>query len=83
MQADLAQIRGGVAEAEAALAEARANAQRARELETTGALSAQQINQYMTAEHTAQARLDGAAAMAAAQRAAPGPDAACSRPTTA
>jgi HlyD family secretion protein len=64
VQADLAQIRASVAEAEANLAEAAANAQRARELETTGALSAQQINQYLTAERTAQARLQAQRAAA-------------------
>ncbi len=68
MQADVAQIRAMVAEAEAALAEAQANAGRARELETTGALSAQQINQYMTAERTAKARLDAQRAMASVQQ---------------
>ncbi len=57
-QADLAQTRATVAEAEATLAEAAANAQRARELQATGALSAQQINQYLTAERTAAARLE-------------------------
>lgn len=57
-QADLAQIRAAVAEAEATAAEAAANAQRARELQASGALSAQQINQYLTAERTAQARLE-------------------------
>jgi RND family efflux transporter MFP subunit len=56
--AELAQSRAAAAEAEAALAEADANAQRARQLQTTGALSAQQIQQYLTAERTAQARLD-------------------------
>ncbi len=68
MQADVAQIRATVAEAEAALAEAQANAKRARELDASGALSAQQINQYMTAERTAQARLDAQRAMANVQR---------------
>lgn len=58
MEADLAQVRAAVAEAESALAEAAANAQRARNLQTRGALSAQQINQYLTAERTAQARLE-------------------------
>jgi RND family efflux transporter MFP subunit len=57
-QADLAQSRASLAESEAMLEEARANAQRARDLQATGALSAQQINQYLTAERTAQARLD-------------------------
>jgi len=47
-----------VAEAEATLADAAANAQRARDLQASGALSAQQINQLLTAERTAQARLD-------------------------
>jgi HlyD family secretion protein len=57
VQAELAQVRASVAEAEAQLADAAANAQRARDLQTTGALSAQQINQYLTAENTAKARL--------------------------
>lgn len=63
-RADLAQIRAAVAEAEALLASAAADAQRARELQATGALSAQQINQYLTAERTAQARLDAQRAAA-------------------
>ena len=67
VQADVAQIRAVVAEAEAALAEAAANAERARELATSGALSDQQINQYMTAERTAQARLDAQRAQANVQ----------------
>ena len=64
-QADLAQSKAAVAEAEATLADAAANAQRARDLQASGALSAQQINQYLTAERTAQARM--AAVRAAAQ----------------
>jgi RND family efflux transporter MFP subunit len=67
VQADLNQVRAGVAEAEANLADAVANAQRARELATTGALSAQQINQYLTAERTATARVDAARAAAKVQ----------------
>ncbi|MBL8331724.1 MAG: efflux RND transporter periplasmic adaptor subunit [Rubrivivax sp.] len=66
--AELAQIRAAVAEAEATLAEAAANAQRARELQTSGALSAQQINQYLTAERTAQARLQAQKAAAEVQQ---------------
>jgi RND family efflux transporter MFP subunit len=57
-QADLAQGRATVAEAEAHLAEAAANAQRARDLQPSGALSAQQVAQLLTAERTAQARLE-------------------------
>ncbi|HYN60696.1 MAG TPA: efflux transporter periplasmic adaptor subunit, partial [Rubrivivax sp.] len=67
MQADVAQIRAGVAEAEAALAEAAVNARRARDLQPSGALSDQQINQYLTAERTAQARLDAQRAQANVQ----------------
>ena len=66
--AEVAQSRAAVAESEATLAEAAANAQRARELQSTGALSAQQINQYLTAERTAQARLDVQRAMAKTQQ---------------
>ena len=58
VKADLAQARAAVAEAEAMLAEAGANAQRARDLQPKGFLSAQQINQYLTTERTAQARLE-------------------------
>jgi RND family efflux transporter MFP subunit len=68
VQADLAQTRAALAEAEATLAEAAANAQRARELQPTGALSAQQINQYLTAERTAQARLEAQRAAAQVQQ---------------
>ena len=68
INADLAQSRAATAEAEAALAEAAANAQRARELQTTGALSAQQISQYLTAERTAQARLESVRAAAKTQQ---------------
>jgi RND family efflux transporter MFP subunit len=68
LQAEVAQIRASTAEAEATLAEARANAQRARDLQATGALSAQQINQYLTAERTAEARLEAQQAMAKVQQ---------------
>ena len=68
VQADIAQMRAGLAEAEATLAEATANAQRARDLQASGALSAQQINQYFTAERTAQARVEAQQAMAKVQQ---------------
>ncbi|ROZ79109.1 efflux RND transporter periplasmic adaptor subunit [Ramlibacter sp. WS9] len=67
-QAELAQFRANLVEAEAAAADAAANAQRARSLETTGALSASQINQYLTAEKTAQAKVGAARAMLQAQQ---------------
>ena len=57
-QAELLQGKAAVAEAEANLAAAAADARRARDLQSNGALSAQQITQYLTAEKTAQARLD-------------------------
>jgi RND family efflux transporter MFP subunit len=62
VQAELSQSRASVAEAEAMLAEARANGDRARQFQATGFLSAQQINQYLTAEKTAFARLNAARA---------------------
>lgn len=66
VEAELAQSKAQVAEAEAALAEAQANADRARTLENTGALSAQQIQQFFTAAKTAEARLNAARAAAKA-----------------
>lgn len=68
VQADVAQSKAAVAEAEANLADAVANAQRARDLQASGALSAQQINQLLTAERTAQARLDALRAAAQMQQ---------------
>jgi len=67
-QAELAQMRANLAEAEAAAADAAGNAQRARSLESTGALSASQINQYLTAEKTARAKAEAARAMLQAQQ---------------
>jgi RND family efflux transporter MFP subunit len=68
VQAEAAQTRAALAEAEGLLAEAAANAQRARDLQQSGALSAQQINQYLTAERTAQARLAAQRALGQAQQ---------------
>jgi RND family efflux transporter MFP subunit len=62
VNADLAQARAGLLEAQANAAEAAANAARARTLQTSGALSAQQISQYLTAEQTANARIAAAKA---------------------
>jgi HlyD family secretion protein len=61
-RADVALLQANVAEAEAALAEAQANAARARTLQDSGALSAQQINQFLTGEKTAIARVAAAKA---------------------
>ncbi|MDO9197251.1 efflux RND transporter periplasmic adaptor subunit, partial [Rhodoferax sp.] len=68
MQADVAQARAGVAEATANAAEATANADRVRTLQSTGTFSGQQINQYLTAEQTARARVESAKAVLAAQQ---------------
>lgn len=67
VRADVAQAKAAVAEAEATLAEAAANAQRARDLQPAGALSGQQINNYLTTERTAQARLEAVRAAARVQ----------------
>jgi HlyD family secretion protein len=63
LQADAAQARASVAEAQANAQEATANAARARELQNTGAMSAQQIAQLITFEATAKARVESAQAM--------------------
>lgn len=55
--AELAQAQANLAAAEARLAEATVNADSARRLRNTGALSEQQILQLITAEQTAQAQL--------------------------
>ncbi len=68
VQADLAQAKASLLEAQATLAEAASNAERARTLANTGALSTQQINQYQTAEQTAKARVAAAEAALGAQK---------------
>ncbi|WP_076594084.1 efflux RND transporter periplasmic adaptor subunit [Herminiimonas arsenitoxidans] len=62
VKADVAQARASLMEAEANAADAKNNAERARTLETTGALSTQQINQYLTTEQTAKAKAEAAKA---------------------
>ena len=68
VQADVAQVRASLLEAQANAAEAAANADRARSLQATGALSQQQIQQFTTAEKTAQARVEAAQATLNAQQ---------------
>lgn len=67
VRAEAAQARAALAEVEAAAADAVNNAQRARSLQDTGALSTSQINQYLTAEKTAQAKVEAARAAVAQQ----------------
>ncbi|MEO7938413.1 MAG: efflux RND transporter periplasmic adaptor subunit, partial [Burkholderiaceae bacterium] len=62
VQADVALARAQLQEAQANAQEAAGNAQRARTLKDSGALSNQQINQYLTLEQTAQARVAAAKA---------------------
>ncbi len=66
--AELAQSTAAVAEADAAAQEARANAERARQLRGSGAMSEQQIRQYLSAEQTAAARLQSTRARVQADR---------------
>ena len=68
VQADVAQSRASLLEAQANAAEAAANAERARTLTQSGALSQQQIQQYATASQTAQARVEAAQAALNAQQ---------------
>jgi RND family efflux transporter MFP subunit len=65
--AEVAQSRAVVAEAEAHLAEAKVNAARATKISPAGGLSAQQVDQYLTIEKTALAKLQLAKAQLDAQ----------------
>jgi RND family efflux transporter MFP subunit len=67
IKADIAQARANLIEAKANAADASGNATRARTLQATGALSTQQINQYLTSEQTAQAKVEAAHAVLTAQ----------------
>lgn len=67
VQADVAQAKASLMEAQANALDAAGNAERARTLQNTGALSTQQINQYITAEKTAAARVQAAQATLSAQ----------------
>lgn len=62
VQADLALAQAQLQEAQAGVQEAAGNARRARALQDTGALSSQQIDQYLALEQTAQARVAAARA---------------------
>jgi RND family efflux transporter MFP subunit len=64
--AELEQSKARAAEAEASALEAEANAERAKKVADSGALSEQQLNQYITSAQTARAR---AKAQIAAERA--------------
>ena len=67
-QADVAQARAQLLDAQASALDAAGNAERARTLQSSGALSTQQINQYLTLEKTAKAKADAAQAVLGAQQ---------------
>lgn len=67
VQAEVASARASLAEAQALLQEARGNADRARALKAQDAVSAQEAQRSLTAEQTAQARVDAATAQLNAQ----------------
>ncbi|RYF34993.1 MAG: efflux RND transporter periplasmic adaptor subunit [Comamonadaceae bacterium] len=68
VNADVASARAALAEAKANAADAAGNAERARTLEKTGALSQQQINQYRTTAETAKAKVEAAQAALTVQQ---------------
>jgi len=61
-RAEVAQANASLAEAQANALEAAGNAEKARTLQASGALSDQQINQYLTLAKTANARLEASRA---------------------
>lgn len=67
VQADLNNARAAMQEADALMTEARSNADRARSLHGSGALSTQDTQRALTAEQTAKARLDSAKSQVASQ----------------
>jgi len=62
VRADIVGARAALLEAKANALESKANADRARALESSGALSAQQVTQYVTGEQTGAARVQSAQA---------------------
>lgn len=62
ISADLAQASANLADAKAAAIEAASNASRAKSIQNSGALSTQQIEQYLSAEASTKARLEAAEA---------------------
>ena len=67
VNADVEQARAALQEAQANAAEAAANARRGQALKSSGAMSEQQVTQYVTAERTAAARVAAARATLAQQ----------------
>ncbi len=67
VRADVAQAKASLAEAQAMYTQARSDAARVRQLQGTGALSQQEISQYISSEKSALARVNAAKAVLAAQ----------------
>lgn len=67
-QADLRRYQASLASAKASLGQARANAERARLVKDSGAISEQQINEYLAGEETAQAAVELAEAQLSVQK---------------
>ncbi len=68
VEADLRRYEAALASAKASLTQAKANADRARAVKDSGALSDQQVAEYLATEETAQASVDQAAAQVASQK---------------
>lgn len=68
VQAEVRRYEAALASARASLSKATADAQRARLVQGSGAVSDQQINEYLVAEETAQANVDLAEAQLASQK---------------
>jgi RND family efflux transporter MFP subunit len=68
VEADLRRYEAALASAKATLAQAKANADRARLVKGSGAISDQQVAEYLATEQTAQASVEQAEAQVAAQK---------------
>jgi len=68
VQAEVRRYEAALASAKASLAQAKANADRARQVRGTGAISEQQVNEYLATELTAKANVELAEAQLASQR---------------
>jgi RND family efflux transporter MFP subunit len=68
VQAEVRRYQAALASARASLAQARANADRARQVRGSGAISEQQVNDYLATELTAKAAVDLAEAQLASQK---------------
>ena len=68
VQAEVRRYQAALASARASLAQAKANADRARQVRGSGAISEQQVNDYLATELTAQAAVDLAEAQLSSQK---------------